>query len=130
MARNLFQQGHSVTVLTGKPNYPEGIFHKGYRPLVFTKNLEAGIRIFRTPIIRRGRKNKFLLFLNYAVLCCLRLFLAGRSEVSGLILFIATPFTHNSGSSCYSFGQNEFCSCYFKCARFMASKLSSVWKHN
>jgi glycosyltransferase involved in cell wall biosynthesis len=65
VASNLIQLGYRVTVLTGKPNYPEGIFYTGFRPLVFTKSLEGGIRIFRTPIIRRGRKSKFLLFLNY-----------------------------------------------------------------
>ena len=65
VASNLIRLGYRVTVLTGKPNYPEGRFYKGFRPLVFTENLEAGIRIFRTPIIRRGRKNKFLLFLDY-----------------------------------------------------------------
>ena len=27
----MVQRGHSVTVLTGQPNYPEGKFYRGYR---------------------------------------------------------------------------------------------------
>ena len=28
---DLIQKGHDVTVLTGKPNYPIGIFFEGYK---------------------------------------------------------------------------------------------------
>jgi glycosyltransferase involved in cell wall biosynthesis len=56
---------HEVTVLTGKPNYPEGKFYKGYN--FFNKRAESfkGVEIIRTMMIRRGSGNGFRLFVNY-----------------------------------------------------------------
>ncbi len=62
----LVEDGHHVEILTGKPNYPEGKFYKGYgffSPLVeFIKD----IRVIRLPIIPRGKKFRYLgLIMNY-----------------------------------------------------------------
>lgn len=60
----LQKRGHEITVLTGKPNYPEGeIFPE------FQKNSENfktlnGIEILRVPMLPRG-KSKLQLLLNY-----------------------------------------------------------------
>ncbi len=58
-------RGHDVTVLTAKPNYPQGKFYKGYT--FFNKREEVinGARIIRTPVIPRGNGNGLLLILNY-----------------------------------------------------------------
>ena len=65
VAKILVQRGCKVTVLTGKPNYPEGRFFKGYRPWAFTEECVDRIHILRTPIVRRGMRNRFLLTINY-----------------------------------------------------------------
>lgn len=59
------KRGHEVTVLTGKPNYPEGKFYKGYG--FFKKNNEVihGAKIIRTPIYPRKNGKSIHLILNY-----------------------------------------------------------------
>lgn len=58
------EEGHDVHVVTGIPNYPDGIFHQGYG--LFKKRHEVvnGVRVTRLPIIPRGN-NKIMLMLNY-----------------------------------------------------------------
>lgn len=58
------EEGHEVHVVTGIPNYPDGVFHKGYG--WFKKRHEAvnGVKVTRLPIIPRG-SNKIKLMLNY-----------------------------------------------------------------
>lgn len=59
------KRGHDVTVLTAKPNYPNGKFFKGYS--FFNKRVEiiGGARIIRTPIIPRGNGKGLYLMVNY-----------------------------------------------------------------
>lgn len=57
--------GHSITVLTGKPNYPSGTFIKGYN--FFNRRNEDfhGIKVIRAPLISRGKGGGIRLMLNY-----------------------------------------------------------------
>ncbi|EKD55424.1 MAG: hypothetical protein ACD_60C00009G0017 [uncultured bacterium] len=64
LAAGLVDRGHSVTVLTGKPNYPGGKFYPGYRFLNRNKEYFNKIQIIRSPVIPRG-KSKIQLALNY-----------------------------------------------------------------
>lgn len=59
------KRGHEVTVLTAKPNYPNGRFFEGYN--LFNKRTEniQGAEIIRTSIIPRGNGNGLMLILNY-----------------------------------------------------------------
>lgn len=60
----LKEKGHEVTVLTGTPNYPKGIFFDGFS---FWKNNDSewdGIKIYRSKLIPRGN-NPLQLMLNY-----------------------------------------------------------------
>ena len=61
----LKEKGHKVTVLTGKPNYPEGKFYNGYSFLKPPSEFYNGIEIFRLPTIPRGKNNALKLILNY-----------------------------------------------------------------
>lgn len=61
----LGQQGVTVTVLTGKPNYPSGQVFPGYRVLGCTHERFENISIYRVPIIPRGQNSKAGLALNY-----------------------------------------------------------------
>lgn len=58
------RNGHEVHVVTGIPNYPNGVFYKGYG--LFNKRHEVinGVRVTRLPIFPRGN-NKLMLMLNY-----------------------------------------------------------------
>ena len=61
----LKDNGHDITVLTGKPNYPNGKLYQGYN--FFNKRNETinGIKVYRSIIIPRGSANGFRLFINY-----------------------------------------------------------------
>ena len=61
----LKEKGHNVTVLTGKPNYPNGQFYEAYG--FFKKKFEVinGINIYRSNLIPRGEGSGFRLFVNY-----------------------------------------------------------------
>ncbi|MDT2706169.1 glycosyltransferase family 4 protein [Enterococcus dispar] len=63
IAEEMVRQGHEITVLTGKPNYPEGKIKKGY---LIGKKVEIinGVKVIRCPIIPR-RKSKIFMLLNY-----------------------------------------------------------------
>ena len=64
LSKELAIQGHTVTVLTGLPNYPEGKIYEGYRHRQRRKETWQGINIIRIPIISR-MQNKIGLILNY-----------------------------------------------------------------
>ena len=69
------EEGHDVHVVTGIPNYPDGVFHKGYglfkrrheeivQEVSGYKKFKGKVRVTRLPIIPRGN-NKIMLMLNY-----------------------------------------------------------------
>lgn len=61
----LNQQGVTVTVLTGKPNYPSGQVFPGYRAIGCTRERFENISISRVPIVPRGQRSRVGLVLNY-----------------------------------------------------------------
>lgn len=56
IASELVSRGYEVDVLTGIPNYPEGVFPKGYG--LFKKRIDShnGAKVYRALQIPRGRK--------------------------------------------------------------------------
>lgn len=60
----LVRRGHSVTVLTGLPNYPSGSIQRDYRWGRNRRQRKNGVDIIRVPLIARG-KNPLRLALNY-----------------------------------------------------------------
>jgi len=60
----LKNRGIAVEVLTGKPNYPSGVVFGGYQSWGFTKDSLNGVRIYRVPLMPRG-KGGVRLALNY-----------------------------------------------------------------
>lgn len=64
IALGLKEKGHDVIVLTGIPNYPNGIFFNGYDKKTKDEEWE-GIKIYRSKLIPRGDGGGIRLFLNY-----------------------------------------------------------------
>lgn len=58
------EQGHEVHVVSGIPNYPDGIFHEGYGLFKKRHEIVNGVKVTRLPIFPRGN-NKIMLMLNY-----------------------------------------------------------------
>ena len=64
MCETLVQNGHSVTVVTGTPNYPEGNIYKGYEKGKKSDEVINGVRVHRCPLIPR-KTGTFYRVLNY-----------------------------------------------------------------
>jgi len=65
LALSLKKKGHNVSVLTGKPNYPEGKFYKGYGYFKKTREDYKGVKVIRVPVIPRGKGGDLRLIINY-----------------------------------------------------------------
>lgn len=64
LCKELTSRGHNVTVLTGVPNYPAGVVFDSYRNNPAAYDRYEGARIFRSPMLPRG-KGGIRLVLNY-----------------------------------------------------------------
>lgn len=64
LATGLVERGHSVTVLTGKPNYPAGKFFSGYGFFGNTQEAYGRVSVRRVPLVPRGN-GSLRLVLNY-----------------------------------------------------------------
>lgn len=58
------ERGYKITVLTGIPNYPEGVFFEGYSLFKNRRETWNGVDIIRIPIIPR-KSGAIMLALNY-----------------------------------------------------------------
>lgn len=65
LCTELVLRGHEVTVLTGKPNYPEGEVFSSYKAAPLDYNVYQGCEVIRVPMITRGNNNPVKLLLNY-----------------------------------------------------------------
>lgn len=60
------EEGHSVDVLTGFPNYPKGVFFEGYS--IFSgpfREKYNSANVYRVPLVSRGKKKGIQLLMNY-----------------------------------------------------------------
>lgn len=63
----LSKRGYKVEVLTGIPNYPEGVYYRGYGVFKRRKEIVNGVTFYRCLQLPRGRKASALgLILNYS----------------------------------------------------------------
>lgn len=65
LSRQLQDSGITVTVITGKPNYPEGKVYAGYSAWCTAREIYEGIEVLRVPLVSRGRRSALRLALNY-----------------------------------------------------------------
>jgi glycosyltransferase involved in cell wall biosynthesis len=65
LARKLRDQGVEVTVMTGKPNYPEGKVFAGHSAWGTARESYHGIEVLRLPLFPRGKQSALRLLLNY-----------------------------------------------------------------
>jgi glycosyltransferase involved in cell wall biosynthesis len=56
---------NQITVLTGKPNYPNGAIFEGYQACGLTHESQFGTDIYRVPILPRGKNSALRLAINY-----------------------------------------------------------------
>lgn len=69
ICEGLVARGHTVTVLTGTPNYPDGDIYAGYKHGAHAMQERHGVRIIRTPLIPRGHEvwQRVLNYYSFAI---------------------------------------------------------------
>ncbi|MDZ4017814.1 glycosyltransferase family 4 protein [Pseudomonas sichuanensis] len=98
IVRTLDEQGHSVVVATGKPNYPDGSIFAGYRAWGMQRErFEERVEVVRVPLWPRGRGGAKNLILNYlsfvfSGLLLLPWMLRGR-QFDAILVFAPSPVT-------------------------------------
>src|SRR5690554_1155345 len=65
IAFDFAKNGHEVTVLTGKPNYPKGRFFSGYNFFNKRKETINGVTVIRIPLFPRFNSSGKYLAINY-----------------------------------------------------------------
>lgn len=65
IVESLVERGVDVDVLTGKPNYPEGVIFSGYRLWGCQREEWKGATLYRVPLYPRRRNSRFGLAANY-----------------------------------------------------------------
>lgn len=91
----LVERGHSVTVLTGKPNYPSGKYFDGYGWFRNSYEKWKGVDVYRSNLILRGNGNAMNLFLNYFSFAFLSIFtlFSIKSRFDKIFIFAPSPIT-------------------------------------
>jgi colanic acid biosynthesis glycosyl transferase WcaI len=64
-ALDFVKRGYRVDVLTAVPDYPRGSFYPGYGIFKNNRQIFNGVRIFRSPIVARGKGTGVNLAINY-----------------------------------------------------------------
>ncbi len=96
LALGLKQRGWEVTVLTGKPNYPRGIFFEGYGFLKKSRDSYEGIPVIRIPLIPRGDGGALRLaanFISFALLASILGPLYCRGRFDAIFVYELSPVT-------------------------------------
>ncbi len=95
LVSGLRERGHSITVLTGLPTYPEGKIYPGYGMFKNRKQSYFGANIYRIPILPRGNGGSLRLILTYISFmlnaCILGPFYC--KEKFDIIFFTYSPFS-------------------------------------
>lgn len=96
LADELVARGNSVTVLSGQPNYPDGVVFPDYRANPRRYASYNGIPVHRVPIIPRGN-SKIALVLNYLSFVVTGLLLGPwklrGQEFDAIFVFQTSPIT-------------------------------------
>lgn len=99
LAFELAKRGHHIDVLTGIPNYPEGIYYKGYGLLKKRVEHKDGVTFYRCIQTPRGRKASglglacnYMSFVFFATLWVF-FFLAWKKRYDAIIAHEPSPIT-------------------------------------
>lgn len=96
VAQGLSARGHRVSVLTGKPNYPQGRFFPGYAFLGRGRDHYGAVDVIRVPLVPRGRGGSLRLALNYLSFAAFASLLAPlrcRGRYDAILVFEPSPIT-------------------------------------
>ncbi len=90
LVMRLARRGHTVTVLTGFPNYPSGKKPDGYRKKIFMRESDGPVTILRVPHYiapNRGVFRRLLIHLTFALSASLYTLMMKRDD----IIYLESP---------------------------------------
>ncbi len=95
LVKELVERGHDVCVLTGKPNYPQGRIYKGYSFYFHNRDEYFGAKVYRVPLIPRGKGTGLQLVFNYLsyVLSACTFVVFNRKKFDVSLTFAISPIT-------------------------------------
>jgi colanic acid biosynthesis glycosyl transferase WcaI len=93
LVKELTRLGRRVTVLTGMPNYPDGVIHEAYRGKRAASDKVDGIPIQRIWLYPAGGKNPFKRIVNYLTFTFHALFYLGLARRKDIVFIEAQPIT-------------------------------------
>jgi glycosyltransferase involved in cell wall biosynthesis len=93
LAKELTRLGRRVTVLTGMPNYPDGVIYEGYRGKLYSADEVDGIQVHRIWLYPAGGKNPFKRLLNYLSFTFHSLFYLKLARRRDIVFIEAQPIT-------------------------------------
>lgn len=96
LAIGLKDRGHTITVLTGIPNYPGGKFFPGYGLFSPRRENYHGIEVLRVPLFPRGAGRHLTLIANYLSFALLSSVLGPlicRGNYDVIFIFEPSPIT-------------------------------------
>lgn len=95
LASALCKRGIEVTVLTGKPNYPDGLVYPGYSAWSVARENFEGVEVVRLPLYPRGKGSSIRLVLNYLSFivagCALGPWLMRRRRFDAVFVYAPSP---------------------------------------
>lgn len=95
ICEGLVKQGHHVTVLTGLPNYPEGVVLSKYKNFKNRKEIINDVYVIRSFLYGRG-KGALKLFLNYLsfmISACLKKRKLPKKNYDAIFVYEISPVT-------------------------------------
>jgi glycosyltransferase involved in cell wall biosynthesis len=97
LSKQLVLQGHHLVVLTGKPNYPDGVIYPDYQQKGVQHQQCEGVEIIRVPMRTRksgSGKDLLLNYLSFITSGLLRFpFLVKDKEFDVIFVFAPSPIT-------------------------------------
>jgi glycosyltransferase involved in cell wall biosynthesis len=93
LAKELTRLGRRVTVLTGMPNYPDGVIQEKYRGKFSMADEVDGIQVRRIWLYPAGGKNPFKRLLNYLSFTFHTLFYLALARRKDIVFIEAQPIT-------------------------------------
>jgi colanic acid biosynthesis glycosyl transferase WcaI len=96
LVAEMVARGHEVTVLTGKPNYPDGVLFRDYAADPKAFRSYQGAHVVRVPMTMRGKGGLSLMvnYLTFALSACsIGIFRLRRQQFDATFVFGASPVT-------------------------------------
>ena len=81
----LAERGHEVTVVTGFPNYPDGVVYEGYRRSIYRRERINGVDVIRVFLLTTTRRRRFgprlASYLSFMITSIFGGLRAGRADI-------------------------------------------------